>query len=65
MYIENERKENKENKENKKNEEKLAIPSINLYEVQNLMEVLGIRKNEIEINCSIKKLKGDKPKCFL
>jgi Ca2+-binding EF-hand superfamily protein len=37
---------------------------ITLYEVQNLLEVLGIKKNDIEINCSIKKIKQEKPKKF-
>ena len=32
--------------------------------MQNLLDVLGIRKNEYEINSSLKKLKGEKPKQF-
>ena len=38
--------------------------AVDLFEMQNLLEVIGIRKNEFEINCAIKKIKSEKLKSF-
>lgn len=40
-------------------------PAIDLFEMQNLLDVVGIIKNEFEINCSLKKIKGENPKSFI
>lgn len=38
--------------------------AVDLFEMQNLLEVIGIRKNEFEINCALKKIKSEKLKSF-
>jgi Ca2+-binding EF-hand superfamily protein len=47
-----------------KKQRKVNSSTIDNYEIKNLLEVIGIKKNEFEINNAINKVRMEKPKTF-